>query len=193
MPSEEPACFPAAATVVTPARGVVRMDALRVGESVVADAAGAASPVYLFTHADDVAAAPFVRLTTVNGSALTASSGHYLLVRPAGAVGAGWQLTAAAAVAAGDILAKAGGGGESVASTAVVTARGLYNPHTLAGTIVVDGFVTSTHTTAVAPALAAAALAPVRAAFRWGGTGAVLAGGWPALTAALPSGPAVVA
>ncbi|GAB0496915.1 hypothetical protein MMPV_008236 [Pyropia vietnamensis] len=214
-PTADPACFPGSATVRTAARRVVRMDALRLGDEVIADAAGGMSPVYLFSHADAAAVSPFVRLTTVNGSVLTVSPGHYLLARrrTAGArrsssdglpASAGkWALVAASAVTTGDVLATAVGGGEAVMAITSVTSRGLYNPHTLAGTVVVDGFVTSTHTTAVEPGLAAAALAPLRGVYRLGG-GAWLGnwvsmgwsragGGWPALTALLPSGPDVVA
>ena len=41
-------------------------------------------------------------------------------------------------------------------------ARGLYNPHTLHGDVVVDGVLTSTYTGVVHPALAHALLAPLR-------------------------------
>jgi len=162
------------------------MDALAVGDVVASGPDGAVSPVYLFSHADAAAVATFVRLTTVNGSSLTATPGHY--VRLAGFDG---RLVAAAAVRVGDVLARAAGGGEAVASARRVSAVGLYNPHTLSGEVVVDGFVTSTHTTAVDPALARAALAPARALYAVGGVGVskgVFAGGWPRLVHLLPSG-----
>ena len=50
----------------------------------------------------------------------------------------------------------------SVVAVSTETATGLYNPHTLNGDIVVNGIKTSTYTAAVAPALAHAALWPVR-------------------------------
>ena len=60
--------------------------------------------------------------------------------------------------------------GEHVAVVAVATetATGLYNPHTLNGDIIVNGIKTSTYTAAVAPALAHAALWPVRMLYNLG-------------------------
>ncbi|OSX71260.1 hypothetical protein BU14_0572s0009 [Porphyra umbilicalis] len=118
---------------------------------------------------------------------------------PAGACAAdGVRLVAAAAVAVGDALlavppppppsstASAAGAAcgatrgapravwaavTAVAVDAVPARRGVYNPHTTDGTIVVNGHVASTYTAAVAPAVAAVALAPARAAYAigWGG------------------------
>lgn len=47
-----------------------------------------------------------------------------------------------------------------------VVAKGLYNPQTMDGDIIVQGVRCSTYTTAVKPAAAHALLAPVRAAFQ---------------------------
>lgn len=69
-----------------------------------------------------------------------------------------------------------------VATAAV--AGGLYAPHTAPATVVVDGFLASVYTTAVAPAVAGAALAPIRAASAVGLGGIVggkllpVLGGW---------------
>lgn len=65
---------------------------------------------------------------------------------------------------------------------------GLYNPHTFDGAVVVSGFRTSTDTTAVAPAVAAAALAPARAAYA-AGWGELVGGQWVAAVggAAVPA------
>ncbi|KAK1862562.1 hypothetical protein I4F81_005130 [Pyropia yezoensis] len=170
---DEPACFPAAATVELSTGSVVRMDALRVGDAVrVAPGGGGAafSPVYLFTHADGGARGgpPAVRLTTASGAAVTASAGHYVY--------AGGRLVAAAAVAVGDTLqvVPPGGGATTwvvspVTAIAAVPVAGLYNPQTLAGEVVVDGVRASTYTTAVAPRVATALLAPLRAAWYAGG------------------------
>jgi len=69
----------------------------------------------------------------------------------------------------------------AVAVDAAPVARGLYNPHTLDGGVVVNGFAVSTWTAAVAPRVAAAALAPARAAFAAGWGGVVGARWLPAL------------
>jgi len=115
------------------------------------------------------------------------------VVRAADGPAAGPALVAAGAVAIGDKLvavaappvaapvcvnATGADGGASV----VVGVRawagdaGLYAPHTGSGGIAIDGWAASTYTTAVAPRLAAALLAPVRAAagvglgrWVWGG------------------------
>ncbi|GAB0498217.1 hypothetical protein MMPV_009558 [Pyropia vietnamensis] len=174
---DEPACFPAAATVERADGSIVRMDALRVGDVVrVAPGVGASSfsPVYLFTHADATRrhGTPHVRLTTASGAAITSSAGHYVY--------ASGRLVAASAVDVGDtlqVVRPGGGDGQWVVSpvTAVtaVPVAGLYNPQTLAGEVVVDGVRASTYTTAIAPRVAAALLAPLRAA--WSVVGAAAA------------------
>lgn len=183
------ACFPAAATVAT-ARGAVSMADLRVGDTVAAGGPGVPpTDVYLFTHADATVAAPFVSLSTGGGAPpLVASAGHYVLL-------AGGRAVAARSVAVGDALARADGSAAPVTAIARVVQRGLYNPQTLSGTLVVEGYVVSTYTTAVEPTVADAALAPVRALYRsgggvglLGGASSWLGGGWPRLAAVLPSG-----
>lgn len=69
----------------------------------------------------------------------------------------------------GDFLQKASGVAARVEGVQRVTEQGLYNPQTLAGEIVVDGFQASTYTTHVEPVFAEALLAPIRAAFRFTG------------------------
>ena len=55
-----------------------------------------------------------------------------------------------------------------VVAVATESSTGLYNPHTLNGDIMVNGVKTSTYTSAVAPALAHAALWPVRMLYSLG-------------------------
>ena len=191
------ACFPASARVETRAGGHVRVDALRIGD-VVRTSVGW-SPVYAFSHADAAASAVYVTLTTAAGR-LTLTPGHYVPVSAAPAGGHGGdargtqcaarsRLVAAGAVRVGDALwslapaaanasAAAAVGGAWVAVTAVAASaaperRGLYNPHTLDGALLVDGFAASTYTTALAPRLADAGLAVARLAFRLGAGGMV--------------------
>lgn len=183
------ACFPAAATVTTTTRGVVSMEDLRVGDTVTAGGPGVPpTDVYLFTHADAAVHAPFVALSTAGGAPpLVASAGHYVML-------AGGRSVATRSVAVGDALVRADGSAVPVTGVSRVVRRGLYNPQTLSGSLVVDGYVVSTYTTAVEPSLAAAALAPVRGLYRAGGAALLgrvtswLSGGWPRLAAALPSG-----
>ena len=72
-----------------------------------------------------------------------------------------------------------------------VQAEGLYNPHTLSGTIIVDGVLASDVTTAVNPVLARSLLAPLK--FTWkllrrDVSGGYLNEGWSSMAALLPSG-----
>eukprot|EP00168_Porphyra_purpurea_P016608 TRINITY_DN5432_c0_g1_i2.p1 TRINITY_DN5432_c0_g1~~TRINITY_DN5432_c0_g1_i2.p1 ORF type:complete len:136 (-),score=39.00 TRINITY_DN5432_c0_g1_i2:644-1051(-) len=83
--------------------------------------------------------------------------GHYLYT-PAG------TLLPAGAVTVGDTLAAAGGGAARVVAVSTALDRGLYNPHPASGELIVDGLRVSAYTTAVPPAIAHAALAPVRLA-----------------------------
>lgn len=55
------------------------------------------------------------------------------------------------------------GKSEEIVAIDRVEAEGLYNPHTLQGDIVVDGFRVSSYTDACPPGAAQAALAPFRA------------------------------
>lgn len=164
-PGGKAACFPAEATVQLESGTRVRMDQLRVGDQVLV-AGGRFSPVFMFTHrtAARAAGGGYTQLRTAGGLSLTATDGHYVQT-------AGRGLVAAGAVRVGDALVR---GGADAAADAVVAAgparaRGLYNPHTLDGTLVVDGVVASAYTTALAPGAAHVALAPLRVAYRAAG------------------------
>lgn len=162
-------CFPADATVELASGATVRMADLATGDAVRVSAT-AFSPVFMWTHKMATGTFDFLRLTTSTGSALTVTPGHYLWVNG--------ELKAAKAVVVGDAL-------ESVATAADVTvtavtrvsATGLYNPQTLDGNIVVDGFRASTYTMAIQPTVASALLAPLRVLFR-ASRGAVSVKAW---------------
>ena len=186
------ACFPASAAVTTAAGATVRMADVAVGDELRTGPAST-SAVYTWSHRLPAGRHPFVRLTTADGRALTASPGHLVY--------ANGVLTAAADVAIGDTLpavaANASLTSLSMSSSAAaataaaeaatparvvavdrVVADGLFHPHTLDGDLVVDGFVVSTWTTAVPVAAARAALAPLAAVYRWTGRSvSVLHGG----------------
>jgi hypothetical protein len=149
------------------------MDALEVGDRVLVDR-DEYSSVFMFTHKTGEGESEFVRLSTASGRSITASPGHYIIVGGRGMVAAG-------DVRVGDELRLgASGAWTPVESAARVKSRGLFNPQTLIGTIVVDGIVASTYTTAVEPQLAHALLAPFRLAFRvFGASTAALEPGSP--------------
>lgn len=159
------ACFPAHARVAKADGTAVRMDALRLGDAV-AVGGGKTSEVFAFTHRDAAVRAVFVRATTAAGGVLVASEGHYVYANGA--------LVAMKEVRVGDLLVREGGEKERVVAVAREVAEGLYNPQTLHGDVVVGGFVVSTYTTAVEPALAHGLLAPLRGLYAWMGYGVLV-------------------
>lgn len=177
-------CFPSSATVELEGGATVAMADLSIGDRI-RTAGGSFSPVYIFSHADPSVVAEFVQLTTASGHTLRATSSHYLPV--------GGGLVAAGSVTVGTWLTLAGGRTSPVTAVATVVATGLYNPHTLDGSLLlVDGVATSTYTTSVSPGVAAALLAPLRAAYAVvGWSTEALSGGSP-LWRLLPHGRAVV-
>jgi hypothetical protein len=159
----QPGCFPAGATVATRA-GPKRMDELKVGDAVLAAGPGGAlefQEVYFFGHRDAAADAAFVRLGLEGGAALTLTPDHFVPVLPAGAAaGAAPRMTYAKDVRPGDsLLVLPPGGGAlapaRVASAAAVAGKGLFNPYTLGGTLVVDGVLASAHSSWLLDAAAA--------------------------------------
>lgn len=151
------ACFPPAATTELEDGRVVRMEDLQIGDRVRVSA-GKYSPVFAFTHRDPVASATYVRLSTECGATVRATAGHYLRVNGG--------LMAAGRVQVGDWVETAAGLATRVTQKHRESGRGLYNPQTLDGEIVVDGILASTYTTAVAPSTAHAWLAPVRLVYQ---------------------------
>ncbi|GAB0493807.1 hypothetical protein MMPV_005092 [Pyropia vietnamensis] len=190
-------CFPAAAMVELASGRAVSMADLAVGDMVrVAAGSGAAafSPVYLFSHRTAGGSHPVVSLTTESGRTVTASPDHLLPVGGGDVIGhSGGRrvLVRAADIVVGDALTDAAAAVSSrVVSKTTGTAAGLYNPHTVAGDIVVEGILASTWTAAVPPAVAVAALAPAAAVgaltgYRVDPSGGILEGGGGSLGRAL--------
>ena len=96
----------------------------------------------------------FVELHTENGLAMRLTGGHYIYVNQS-------KLIEAASAKLGDMLETAKGL-SPLTRISNVEDVGLYNPHTLAGDLMVNGIHTSTYTKAIRPSLAHALLAPVR-------------------------------
>lgn len=149
-----PTCFPADATVIRADGARIRMDQLRVGDSV-AVGAGSFSPVFMWTHYDASTVSVFIRARTADSRTLVVSPGHFVY--------ANGVLMDAKDLNVGDRLRGADGFDDAeIVSVDTVIAKGLYNPQTTHGDIVVDGFVTSTYTTFVPPQAAHALLTPLR-------------------------------
>jgi hypothetical protein len=148
------------------------------------------SPVYLFSHADADSDTLFVRyeFNLVQGSGgsgvegntfqpltlspLTLSPGHFIYIVDESAAASEvengmpkMKAIPARDVRIGDIVQTNNGRAE-VVGISMVRGKGLYNPHTLDGDIIVNGILTTVYTDAIRPELAHALLAPVRALYK---------------------------
>jgi hypothetical protein len=153
--SSSSSCFPATSFVELNDGSAVRMDALKVGHSVRVGPKEH-SEVFMFSHQYTDAQATFVQLQTAT-SAIQLTADHYLYVNG--------KAAQASTVKVGDFLETADGKPAAVSGVTTVRATGLYNPHTIQGDIIVNGFRTTTYTDAINPILAHAMLAPVRALY----------------------------
>jgi len=153
-------CFPADATVVLESGEVIKMEYLEVGHKVQVGV-NQFSPVVMFTHALPQVKHSFVHLTTTSGKTVRATEGHYIY--------ADGKLTRMGDVIIGNVLETSAGENEKVAAITRRAGRGLFNPQTAHGDIVVDGIRASTYTQTIPNKAAHAMLAPVRAAFEWAG------------------------
>jgi Hint module len=180
--TQNSSCFPAEATVTTSAGIVKRMHELVVGDYVHVGR-GKLSKVFMFTHKTLDISAEFVVIDAAFSRArLHLTPGHYMYVNGG--------LAAAKTVVAGDAIELADGSVDVVSSVSSAVLKGLYNPQTLHGDIVVDNVRVSTFTTAVEPAFAHAILSPLRAAFRILGFSTSLFEDGSDLVSVLPSGSA---
>lgn len=149
----ESLCFPADATVELSNGDHIRMDQLSIGDEV-RISLDSFSQVFAFTHRNPQPLISFVQLTT-RSRELLLTDGHYLYVNGA--------LVEAKNVKAGDELSLENGTNAVVEKVSRRVSRGLYNPQTLHGDIIVNGIRTSTYTSTVDPQISHALLAPVRA------------------------------
>jgi hypothetical protein len=188
---------PSSPPVLLPSGDRRRMDQLAIGDTVLALDAATGAPsfqeIYFFGHQDATAEAAFLRLHLAGGASLTLTPDHFVPLLKGGAGWRGHVMARAGDVAPGDSLlvhsegeAEGGGGAGPVAAVVVavevVLERGLYNPYTLGGLIVVDGVVASAHSSWVLdaafdalgqtrhlPAAYQLLFAPLRALYRLGG------------------------
>lgn len=199
----EGSCFPASARVTLESGESTHVGTLTVGSRVrvatdasVASSTVSHSDVFVFSHrvtAPDVTYT-FVNITSTAGASILLTPDHYLHLY--GASAAAPSLITARSVKPGTALVAADGSRAVVMSVSTAVAAGLVNPHTLSGHLIVDGFQVSSYTAALHPSLAAAALAPLRWAYRLVGgrvdvTGGLLHGGarWAMRAGWLPRGP----
>mmetsp|Transcript_39304 Transcript_39304/g.155927 ORF Transcript_39304/g.155927 Transcript_39304/m.155927 type:complete len:604 (+) Transcript_39304:588-2399(+) len=153
------ACFPADAKVNLVDGAIKEMWELEAGDRVlVAD--GSFSDVYAFSHRDPAVVSEFIRIESSDGHFIELSPTHYLVT--------GNELRAGKDIVLGDEIGLADGRSSPVIRISRVTKPGLYNPHTLQGTIVVNNVVASTYTQSVHPLIAEYLLSIPRLLYRFG-------------------------
>eukprot|EP00181_Compsopogon_caeruleus_P003686 CAMPEP_0184684728 /NCGR_PEP_ID=MMETSP0312-20130426/16498_1 /TAXON_ID=31354 /ORGANISM="Compsopogon coeruleus, Strain SAG 36.94" /LENGTH=247 /DNA_ID=CAMNT_0027138223 /DNA_START=60 /DNA_END=803 /DNA_ORIENTATION=+ len=153
-------CFPGDAFVVMADWSLKAISKLEIGDQV-SDGRGGSSPVFMFGHRLATVEETFVEISAKSRSesfTLDLSPSHFLPVNG--------KLLAARLVKANDQVTVVSGDGEAAEATVTgvrsVRKTGLYNPHTLDGSIVVNGVVASCYTETVRPSLAHLLLAPFR-------------------------------
>lgn len=151
-------CFPSDAQVELEHVGRVPISQVHTGQRVHVGN-GLYSPIFAWTHRDaSLASHWYISIDVGLETDLVATPEHLVYVSG--------KAVSAVNVRVGDVMH--GGDGERLVIRNVTSVRrkGLYNPQTLHGDIVVNGMVVSTYTTAVKRGAAHALLAPMRAAFQ---------------------------
>lgn len=148
-------CFPASA-IVTTRKGDIEISRLRVGDIVLTKQGW--SRVFMFSHAEAHAYSNHFLHINAPPRILTLTSEHYVLTNHGEIIASQIQI--------GDYVYDLRGNPLQVTSLQKnIHAQGLYNPHTIEGTIIIDGIIASTYTNAVSLRSAKALLAPLRAIF----------------------------
>lgn len=168
----ESVCLPARAVVEVLGRGKVRVDEVETGE-LVRVGGGQYSRVFMWTHRDArYIGRRYVRVEGEGGVVLTVTEGHVVYVCRGVEKDCARDAVVAEEVQPGDGVWSVGDEGvRLVVVTKVrrgVVDRGLYNPQTARGDLVVDGVLVSCYTRFVDMGAAHALLAPLRAMFSVG-------------------------
>lgn len=109
----------------------------------------------MFSHRSPDSVNAFIQVHTSKGATLQLSEGHYIWAQQSAAARA--QLITAAQLAPGNLVWATSNNLTVTAHPTAVTristnfAMGLYNPHTVSGSIVVNGLSTSTFTNTLPP------------------------------------------
>lgn len=160
-------CFPSNATIELQSGKVIRMDELHIGDRVRVSEFKF-SDVYMFSHRDETSAPSVYLRVTAGEVSVVMTEGHYLHVKRKSS---NPILVQALHVVVGDNVELGSGLWKPVTDVSTVSAQGLFNPHTIDGSIVVDGIRTSTFTNAIAFRTSQALLSPIRALYNVGGIG----------------------
>lgn len=126
-------------TVTVKDKGVISIKDLQIGDMVLSDEAGTYSKFYSKGHYDETKSTEFLRIVTeLTAKPIELTPSHMVFK-------ASSDLPAPAhSIKVGDVL-ETTNGPSKVKSIRKITRKGLFNPLTLSGTIVVDGVVSSAH------------------------------------------------
>lgn len=133
---------------------------LRIGDSVLTSHSSTSS-VFMFTHRDAFKLSTFLQFSVSSNASLAVTEGHFLHTSNG--------LVVARNVRVGQRLAMEDGKFLPVVAIHRFVDAGLYNPQTLHGDIVVNGFLVSTYTQTICHPTAHSLLAPLRAFYRISG------------------------
>jgi Hint module len=142
--------------------------------------------IYMFGHKDATTMASFVRLETEKGMVLRLTRDHHVHIQQHHKSGATWMAIPASESKVGDLVRVFQGCDseesiiQRIVSKSAVMDRGLYNPYTLGGSIIVDGVLASCHSSSALDDLFhlldipiadgyQAVFAPIRALYRVAG------------------------
>mmetsp|Transcript_12802 Transcript_12802/g.34460 ORF Transcript_12802/g.34460 Transcript_12802/m.34460 type:complete len:323 (-) Transcript_12802:241-1209(-) len=160
-------CFPGDATVELESGVFKPISAVEVGDRVRVGPQQF-SAIYFWSHKDGISSSSrYVQLIAADGTTVTLSRGHFIYANE--------KLVRADEVQLGDVLMRIEGSGKNtaVAVSSIRTGlvkRGLYNPHTVDGNIVVNGLLASTYTDAISPRVAHWLLSVERLVNKFGST-----------------------
>lgn len=158
MEPDSNACFPAEA-VVRLSNGIIkRMDELKLMDEV-QTGVDKYSPILTFSHREANELHKFIVLQTRKGRELTLTPSHIIYL------GDG-RLIATRRARVGDSVIGEDGNVDNIVELRQVVKKGLFNPQTVDGDIVVNGLKTSTYTEALRPSTAHGVLLPLRAALK---------------------------
>jgi len=173
------ACFPAQALVELEDGSQKRMDGLSIGDRVLVEN-GVYSDVYAFSHNVVHGSFDFTRIETDSGHTVMLSGEHYLYLDG--------RTVVAEKARVGQYVELGSGRLDRVKTVQFVRERGLVNPQTLQGDIVVNNVRCSTFTRHVEPRLARLLLWPSRVIYTIFGYGLNLANPSERLASLMPRG-----
>ena len=152
-------CFPATAKILVYIEGMpvsLSMKNLKIGEMVFTPES---SPIFFFSHRDENAQSSFIFLQS-NRSSILLSPDHLIFIDG--------RFIQAKMVKIGSMAMDAAGNLMQITATSTEWAKGLYNPHSMTGELIVDNFRVSCYTNAIRHEFAHALLAPLRAMYDMG-------------------------